>query len=182
MPRYCNDPKFSGRYAWVNTADPDQTAPIRVYTVCHSACIVWTHYSMAEPHCSNFRVIITNFWGVRIFRKFMVVPNILAKYKISRLLLASETEQTGLSLTWSQTLEDRVFSCRGSYITIYLLCIYNIIVKLTWTPMEVLWSRASGSFIYLYKGSQFGEIWDWFPVIFGHVREYPLSLLDSPLT
>ena len=28
--RYCkyrNDPKFSDRYAWANSADPDQTAP-----------------------------------------------------------------------------------------------------------------------------------------------------------
>ena len=43
---------------------------LRVYIVCHSVCIVWTHYSMVEPHSSNFRVITTNFWGVRIFRKF----------------------------------------------------------------------------------------------------------------
>ena len=47
---YRNDPKFSDRYAWANSADPDQTAPrsslIRVYTVCHSVCIVWTHYCM----------------------------------------------------------------------------------------------------------------------------------------
>ena len=35
---------------------------IRVYTVCHSVCIVWTHYSIVEPHSSNFRVITTNFW------------------------------------------------------------------------------------------------------------------------
>ena len=44
-------PKFLDRYAWANSADPDQTAPslIRVYTVCHSACIIWTHYSMVEP-------------------------------------------------------------------------------------------------------------------------------------
>ena len=33
-----------------------------VYTVCHSVCIVWTHYSMVEPHSSNFRVITTIFW------------------------------------------------------------------------------------------------------------------------
>ena len=45
---------------------------IRVYTVCHSICIVWTHYSMVEPHSSNLRVITTNFLGVRIFRKFTV--------------------------------------------------------------------------------------------------------------
>ena len=45
---------------------------IRVYTVCHSVCISWTCYSMVEPHRSNFRVITTNFLGVRIFRKFTV--------------------------------------------------------------------------------------------------------------
>ena len=55
-------PKFSDRYAWANSADPDQTSSlIRVYTVCHSVCIVWTHYSMVEPHSSNFRVITTTF-------------------------------------------------------------------------------------------------------------------------
>ena len=31
---------------------------------------VWTHYSVVEPHSSNFRVITTNFLGVGIFRKF----------------------------------------------------------------------------------------------------------------
>ena len=46
---------------------------VRVYTVCHSVCIVWTHYSMVEPHSSNFRVITTKFLGVRIFRKFTVL-------------------------------------------------------------------------------------------------------------
>ena len=46
---------------------------IRVYTVCHFVCIVWTHYSMVELQSSNFRVITTNFLGVRIFRKFTVV-------------------------------------------------------------------------------------------------------------
>ena len=41
-------------------------------TVCHSVCIVWTHYSIVEPHSSNIRVITTNVLGVRIFRKFTV--------------------------------------------------------------------------------------------------------------
>ena len=45
---------------------------IRVYTVCHSVCIVSTHYSIVEPHSSNFTVITTNVLGVRIFRKFTV--------------------------------------------------------------------------------------------------------------
>ena len=69
---YRNVPKFSDRQVCANSADPDQTL-IRVYTVCHSVCIVWTHYSMVELHTSNFRVITTNFLGVRIFRKFTVV-------------------------------------------------------------------------------------------------------------
>ena len=73
---YHNDPKFSDRYALAKSADPDQTAPrgalIRVYTVCHSVCIIWTHYSMVEPHSSNFRAITTNSLGVRIFKKFTV--------------------------------------------------------------------------------------------------------------
>ena len=79
MKTYRNDPKFSDRYAWANSADPDQTALIRVYTVCYSVCIVWTHYSMVEPLSSNFRVITTNFLGVRIVRKFMVVIIYLSK-------------------------------------------------------------------------------------------------------
>ena len=45
---------------------------LRVYTVCHSICIVWTHYSMVQPHSSDFRVITKTFLGVRIFRKFTV--------------------------------------------------------------------------------------------------------------
>ena len=55
---YRNDPKFSDRYAWSNSADPNQTTRsslIRIYTVCHSVCIFWTHYSMVEPHSSNIR-------------------------------------------------------------------------------------------------------------------------------
>ena len=84
---YNNDPKFSDRYAWANSADPVQTAPrgavsslIRVYvTVCHSVCIIWTHYSTGEPRSSNFTVSTTNFLGVRIFRKFTVL--ILTDYQ-----------------------------------------------------------------------------------------------------
>ena len=49
-----------------------QSSLIRVYTVCHYVCIVWTHYSKVEPYSSNFRVITTKCLGVRIFRKFTV--------------------------------------------------------------------------------------------------------------
>ena len=37
---------------------------------------------MVEPHSSNFRVITTNFFGVRIFRKFTVLLS--TNYHISR--------------------------------------------------------------------------------------------------
>ena len=57
--RYRYFPKFSDGQAWANSADPDQT-----------------HYSMVEPHSSNFRVITTKFLGVPIFRKFTVNPKI----------------------------------------------------------------------------------------------------------
>ena len=38
--------------------------------------IVWTHYSTVKPHSSNFRLITTNFLGVRIFRNFTVYPDL----------------------------------------------------------------------------------------------------------
>ena len=47
----------------------------------NSVSIVWTHYSMVEPHRSNFRVITTNFLGVRIFRKFTVLSTVFANLK-----------------------------------------------------------------------------------------------------
>ena len=40
---------------------------IRVYTVCHSICIFWTHSCMAKPHCSNFRLTTAIFWVFKLF-------------------------------------------------------------------------------------------------------------------
>ena len=36
---------------------------------------------MVEPHSSKFGVITTNFWGVRIFRKFTVLSGVFANLK-----------------------------------------------------------------------------------------------------
>ena len=72
--RYRNDPKFSDRQVWANSADPDQTAPsklIRANTVCNSGCIFWVHYSSVKPSCSNFRVITAIFFGVSEFLGFV---------------------------------------------------------------------------------------------------------------
>ena len=73
-----NDPKFLDRHVWANSIHIDQTVPegqqcsprwncskrsvlIRVYTVCHSFCISWMHYSMVKPPWSNFKVTEANF-------------------------------------------------------------------------------------------------------------------------
>ena len=63
---------------------PSRSSLIWVCTVCHSVCIVWTHYSMVKPHISNFRVITTNVLGVRIFRKFTVIRVVFEIARIKR--------------------------------------------------------------------------------------------------
>ena len=67
---YRNDLNLSDRQAWANSIDPDRL--IRVYTVCHSVCIFWTHNSMENPYWSKFWIIRVNFPGVHIFRSFTV--------------------------------------------------------------------------------------------------------------
>ena len=49
---YRNDPKFSDRYAWANSAHPESDQGLH--------CLP----SMVQPHSSNFRVITTNFLAV----------------------------------------------------------------------------------------------------------------------
>ena len=57
------------RQVWVNSVDPDQTAPEGsvYYQSNHGlhclqfACIFWTYYSMVISHNSNFRMITTGF-------------------------------------------------------------------------------------------------------------------------
>ena len=39
---------------------------IRVFTVCHSVCIFWKYYFMANPYCSNLG-LLQHFFSVRIF-------------------------------------------------------------------------------------------------------------------
>ena len=97
---------------------PGQTVQtqIRVYTVCHSICIVWTHYSMVEPHSSNFRVITTNFLGVRIFRKFMAS----CQWQI--------VINTNLLENWIGQLDN--------------LCVRNM-AKINWYFIQLFWSRCT---------------------------------------
>ena len=77
---YRNDPKF---LVWANSVDPDRSSLIRVYTICHSVCIFWMHYSMVVPQCSNFKIItpifrvskylgILQYFGFRCFRNLRI--------------------------------------------------------------------------------------------------------------
>ena len=60
---YHNDPKFSERQVWENSADQDQTAPDQGLH-CLQSCLhfIWTHHSMVKPLCSHFRLITANFF------------------------------------------------------------------------------------------------------------------------
>ena len=71
---YRNDPKFSDSQVLANSVDLDRSSLIRVYSVCHSVFIFWTHYFVVKQPCSNFRVITANFSGVQIFTIFTVHP------------------------------------------------------------------------------------------------------------
>ena len=50
------------------------------YTVCYSVYVFWTHFSIVKPRCSNFRMITTNFLGVRIFRKCTVLMCLVSRH------------------------------------------------------------------------------------------------------
>ena len=73
VPIYRNDPKFSDRYAWANSVDPDQTAPRGAVLSGSTRLPFQLHlldsFSMLEPCCSNFRIITAMFSSVRIFKK-----------------------------------------------------------------------------------------------------------------
>ena len=70
----------------------DRSSLIMVYTVCQSVCIFWTHYSVVEPHCWNFRITTANFW---------------------------ESEYLGI---FSKFLDRQVWSNRRSLIRVYTVC------------------------------------------------------------
>ena len=60
------------------TRDPDQTprsSLIRVFTVCHCACIFMTHYSVVKRYCSNFSKITSIFLFVWMFFYFYGTSN-----------------------------------------------------------------------------------------------------------
>ena len=91
LANYRDDRYFSDRQVCANSADPDQRSSlIWVYTVCHSICIIWTYYSMANPHFSIFKVY-SNFTGVRTFRLFMVHHCTLSAYNIWKKLTHEKT-------------------------------------------------------------------------------------------
>ena len=80
---YCrNDPKFSDKYVWANSADQDQTAPI-----CYSICIFLKKYSKVWPLYLNFRCITGKFSGIRNFRSFQYAKKLFPKESAWRVIL-----------------------------------------------------------------------------------------------
>ena len=89
---YRNDPKFSDRYAWVHSADPEEQSDQGLH------CLPFHLHRldsllMVEPHSSNFRVITTNFLGVRIFRKLTVINFIRCIFTSKELPINQKNEQ-----------------------------------------------------------------------------------------
>ena len=158
---YRNDPKFSDRYAWANNAVQDQSALIRVYTVCHSVCIVWTHYSMVESYRSNFRVITTNVFGVRIL--------VNLRYDSFKLFVVNETHTVciGNPLIWH-------------WFTVVFVYLKNVHC---WFVIVLL-------SLFIWKKSPL-LIWLWFTVVFDYLKKVlcwfdidlllPLLFEKSPL-
>ena len=69
---------------WTEMSGQDQTAHcswrsslIRIYTVCRSACIFWTHNSVVKPPRSHFRNITTIFFLVCEYWPYLI--QVLAK-------------------------------------------------------------------------------------------------------
>ena len=62
-----------------------QISLIKIYTVCNSFCIFWTHCSTVNRPCSNFRVITANFLG---FLQYIVgiLRRLLRIFLVSRFL------------------------------------------------------------------------------------------------
>ena len=56
-----NDPKFSDRQVWANSADPDQTAGQRLDCLPFRLHLLNALPYVKQP-CPNFRVITANFW------------------------------------------------------------------------------------------------------------------------
>ena len=120
---YHNDPKFSDRYAWANSVDPDQTAPRgAIWSVAtlffHSICIFWTHYSMVEPNCSNFSIITAVFWVseyLGMLRYFCRFYEILRRHNY-----VTPTSYLELILTFKKLLgikRDSIMLMRNRYLT-----------------------------------------------------------------
>ena len=68
LQKYRNDPKFSDRYAWANSADPDQTAPKstnfeqRVQKDRKSMVNHWKMVKMWNNIIIRYTVKILKFW------------------------------------------------------------------------------------------------------------------------
>ena len=107
-------------------------------------CIVWTHYSMIEPHSSNFGVITKKNLNVRIFRKIMVC----SYYVVLTFFAIEEGGYLWLALPWDlfivfyvteQWRNPNNFSIIICLILFFLTSIYN-----SWTDSDQAFKPITG--------------------------------------
>ena len=79
---------------------------IRVYTVCNSLCILWTHYSMVSP-CSNVWVITANF---RVSESLGVLRYLLNCFCIPYMSMSLSNK--GFTGKTGQSLYNTIFGIR----------------------------------------------------------------------
>ena len=78
-----------------------QISLIRVYTICHSVCIVLTHYSMVEPHNQILEWLRQIFWVSEYLGNLQYShphPDLKQIDKIKKTLGWKKFEATGLML------------------------------------------------------------------------------------
>ena len=119
---------LSDSQAWANSADPDQRSSlIRVYTVCHSVCIVWTHYSMVglqifwmSEYLGNSRYLIADTWQLGKGKNVTHSKKVHWTYKIPKTITVTDFLCLSTSLysnrSWSSIITANWF-CQQSIIT-----------------------------------------------------------------
>ena len=107
---YHNDPKFSDRQVWANSADPDQTAHQGLH------CLQFRLHLSVELHCSNFRVITTIFWMSEYLGhlRYIVCPDLSVRKLRIIMVVVSGNSQLLKNGNPVSSVVVRIFHCKQS--------------------------------------------------------------------
>ena len=143
---YCNVPKFLDRHVWAK----ERSSLIRVYTVCHSICIVWTHYSMKNPYVSNFRIITVHFSDVQFLDR-----HVWAKERSS--LIRVYTVCHSICIVWTH-YSMKIHTCQILGLLQYIFQMSNFWTDMSEQRRGAVWS---GSTLFAIPSASFGHITPW---------------------